>query len=1703
MSPVSVGTSRRIRTKKSQQTTLWLLTIGVNQYLDERLPNLRYSAVDCQDLSSVLRVTTTNFPQQNIAIYNDYAAEIPLRDAVIDSLHYITNNVQQQDTILFYFSGHGILHPDTNQAFLCLRDTSKDDLENTALAVSELLQMLSSSAAVQHLVWLDACHSGGMTLRGANIVEPSLNPSQQLVEVLQKNAAKSQDFYALLSCDRNQQSWEFPELGHGVFTYYLMQGLQGEAADTQGTISVDSLYRYVYYQTLHYIDKSNQQLRLINQQKRGRGDKQLHSEYPLQTPKRIVEGVGELILGNIPQVVESVSHKKALVVSGSNNSNKTLTLSKLLRGSAGFELEYLPRLGKDSTQDIREGIQECLLSKSEKSATVLLYLRGYLKETATGEINLVLRDDIWLSPSWLRQQFRRSGVSQQIIIFDVVTVSGSLQEWVEDLQVDSQTAQCIIAAQSTANSEQFVQALVDTLEQATNSTSGLSAAGWITKLQVVMAGVIPLQVWLSGEKGVIEIIRATTGKQQKLQTTALDLGICPYQGLRAFTENDAQYFYGRDSLTQQLINHLRQNSFLAVVGASGSGKSSVVRAGLIAQLRTGKQLPGSEKWLIVKMLPGDRPLSELTKIMEGEDNLQESWEGMQYLGVEGFVYWLRSRPQPMVMLVVDQFEELFTLAPIEDRNRFLELLLGALKYAGDKFKLVITLRADFITPCLEVNALAELLQDSNILVPPHLNDTEYRRVIINPAEQVGLKVESGLVEILLQELKNSAGDLPLLEFVLEQLWEHRQNGELTLFSYQKHLGGMAGALERKAQAVYDNLDKSAQQCARWIFLSLTQLGEGTEDTRRRANKSELIVKKYPAELVERTLQALTSAKLIVVNLEDGGSLEGVSRSDVETLNNNSLAEIKLAEIKQQVTIEVAHEILIRHWSTLRWWLSENRSRLRLQRQIEQAAQMWKNNDKLTDFLLQGVRLGEAEEIFVKYTDELSFEVQEFITACLDEKQRQQLEQKKRLRQAQTAVGIISVLGILATGFGGLAYFKQQDAQIGEIRALNKSSEALMLSHHQLEALIDSLRAGKQLKGLFAASEEIKLTTLTTLQQAVSQTREINRLQEHVEKVNAISFSPDGNFIASVGDDGNLILWHPNGKLITTIPNLSKERLTAVSFSPDSKLIAVGSADTNLKLYSINGKLIHTFTEHQNWLTSVSFSPDGKTIASASRDKTIKLWHIDGTLIKTWQAHQGWVNTIKFSPDGKRIISGGEDNLIKLWRNDGTLLKIFNGHQERITQIKFSQDGKLIVSASGDKTVKFWDNQGKLIYSFDDYPGQINSIAINSKNHLLAIAHSQEIEILTVDIKSLEKSRILQKIAHNGIHIQDINFSPDGEIIASATSDNSVRIWQIKKNYHLEDKSIKSIATNPQKSAKISFAAAGRDGKIYLKRRDNSLLKTLPGHKYPITAVHFSPDGKLLASASNDKTIKLWNIENYRLINTFKGHQKSVESISFNPNGKLLISGSADKTVKLWNLTGEIIQTFTGPQDTISSVTFSHNGKMIAAGSYDKQIYLWKLDGTLLNKFTEHKQAISSVQFSTDNKTLASASWDNYIKLWNITNDESFKTLTGHTTGVTSLSFNQDNKLLVSGSQNSTIKLWNLSNGNQLKTFSLDIGGINSLSFTPDNQNLVIGSENGGVRVWNLDVEQLLQQGCLKIGDYLKNNLKKNQLDAQLCNIYES
>ena len=1442
------------------------------------------------------------------------------------------------------------------------------------------------------------------------------------------------------------------------------------------------------------------------------------------------------------------------MIDGASQGNRiTLALSKVLQGSGNFTIDYFPQ-NKKKWSEVRQAIATCLnsqLSDSQKIdgdiATALLYLRGRI-ETTEGEAWLLLRDGVRLSRSWLRNCLRNSRAVQQIVILDCPG-DDSLTEWVEDLQLESEQGQCLITANAPIdNPQQFTEILLETLEKA-DSQAGFPVAAWITQLQIAVAdtSIIP-QVWLSGTRGVIEVLPAKNGNG-KNQSKNLDLGICPYMGLQAFNEENAEYFYGRTNLVQRLLNQISHNSTMAVVGASGSGKSSAVQAGLISQLRQGKQIPQSDSWWLGCFRPGNSPIKALAKeLADGETQKvkaekQLQIEGLLYQGIEGFVQWLRTRPEPMVLLAIDQFEELFTLAPTVERQKFIELILGAVEHAGDRFKLVLTVRADFVASCLEIPELAKILQQGSVLVPPYLTEEDYRQAIIKPAEQVGLTVESGLVAILLQDLDRSAGDLPLLQFVLQQLWERRQQGQLTLDAYEK-LGGIKGALERQAQSVYDDLEPKAQECARWIFLNLTQLGEGTEDTRRRITKSDLIVAKYPTNLVEKTLQTLTEAKLLVVNLDRGVKV-GQSRSADTPPEDDKLF---LEAMQQEATVEVVHEILIRHWSTLRWWLEENRSRLRSQRQIEQAAILWQRKDKQPDFLLRGVRLAEAEEIYIKYTDELTNLAKTFVAACIDARLATEKEAKRRLRKAQLTAAVLGILSLTATALGGLTYRQKLITQIENIDTLNASAEALLKSNQQLESLTTSVKAGKQLKRIGDWGQKLvgkdhwsdtQVKTTATLQQAIYGTQELNRLQNHSQKVNAVAYSPDGKFMATASDDHTISIWDIHGNLVDILKK-HQDRVTSLVFSPSKTapyLLASSSADRSIRLWEITkagAKPLQKIVGHQDWVIDLAFSDDGTILASASRDKTIRLWDAEGVLINVLSGNKRWVNTIDFAPSSQIaspsyiLASGGNNNKITLWQinnNGGKKIKDIVGHKDDITDLKFSPNGKYLASASDDSYVKLWQvNNSKLINEYYHSEVPINRISISDDNQLLATT--------TIDGKINiwhQDGMPQQSLRGHGGEILDIKFKPLNTpdnlaceaakciekkavkkvyTLASAGVDKTAILWQIYNTSADNEGGVYSVAISP--TSPDMFAVGSWSGKIqlWLKNQNGTqeLLKTLPGHKQIISQIAFSPDGKLIASASWDNTIKLWDTKNGDLIDTLQHHQSGIRSVAFSPNSKLLVAASEDKTISMWQITdtqAKLLDSLTGHKDGVKSITFSPDGKLIASGSYDKSIKIWDLKGNLLNDISEaHNLAIADLKFSPDGNLLASSSWDNTIKLWQINNrgqNKQLHTLSGHRDGVTSLSFNSKGTILASGSADRKIKLWDAKTG----TFVKDIQGhpsqINSITFTADDQAIISADEQQGLFWWNLAIDNLLEKGCTRLADYLKNNPSVSKSERSMCN----
>ncbi|MCC5667767.1 CHAT domain-containing protein, partial [Nostoc sp. CHAB 5784] len=621
---------------------------------------------------------------------------------------------------------------------------------------------------------------------------------------------------------------------------------------------------------------------------------------------------------------------------------------------------------------------------------------------------------------------------------------------------------------------------------------------------------------------------------------------CPFRGLYPFGVENREFFFGREELIVQLQQKLSEHNFLAVLGASGSGKSSVVLGGLIPLLQERQ---------------ADLQLAYMTPSSHPIEKLQTSLSPVQ---------------GQSSILVIDQFEELFTLCTNQaERVTFIEKLLSLIPYQ----KVVITMRADFWGECATYRNLKDLMEARQKLIGP-MDAAELRKAMEMQAAQVGLRFEPGLSNSILDDVQGEPGAMPLLQHALLEMWKRRHGRWLRCVEYEA-IGGVNMAIAQTADDVYNSLSPSEQDQVKNIFIRLTRLdesaleGEKRRDTRRRVWLDELVPFGGDLASTKQLVQQLAGegARLVVTSVD-----ESTNRQEVE----------------------VAHEALIRYWPRLLKWLDDNRINLQLRETIRQAALEWEKQQKDENYLAhRGGRLEDAQ-VLAKHTSFLNQREADYVKACVELRQRQQKEKEARRRREiriawGTAGGAVVAL-IVTAYFWSEALDQKKQAQKTRAEALGYYSSSLFNEHEELDALIEGIKAGNILK-----QQKIPQPLVTTaLYKAVSGVRERNSLTIHQQQVTSIVFSPDDKTIASASWDKTVKLWSLDGKLLHTLTH--EKVVNNVVFSPDGKTIASASDDKTVKLWSLDGKLLHTLT-HEKVVNNVVFSPDGKTIASASDDKT--------------------------------------------------------------------------------------------------------------------------------------------------------------------------------------------------------------------------------------------------------------------------------------------------------------------------------------------------------------------------------------------------------------------------------------------------------------------------------------------------------------------
>ena len=656
-----------------------------------------------------------------------------------------------------------------------------------------------------------------------------------------------------------------------------------------------------------------------------------------------------------------------------------------------------------------------------------------------------------------------------------------------------------------------------------------------------------------------------------------------------------------------------------------------------------------------------------------------------------------------------------------------------------------------------------------------------------------------------------------------------------------------------------------------------------------------------------------------------------------------------------------------------------------------------------------------------------------------------------------------------------------------------SSKALFSSGQQFDALLEALRAGKQLQPIEKSIREkadAQMRVVSALQQAVYGVKECNRLEGHSKAVYSVVWSPDGQVIASASRDCTVKLWSKEGRELQTLSG-HRALVYNVSFSPDGQMIASASLDGTIKLWSRDGIEQRTLQGHRAEVFSVSFSPDGQTIASASDDKTIKLWSLDGRELQTLSGHSTGVYSVSFSPDGKMIASAGLSGTIKLWRLDGRGRQTLSGHSQAIASVSFSPDGELIASASWDGTIKLWSKDGTQLQIFQGHRDKVYSINFSPDGQVIASAS------LDGTIKLWSKDgKELQTLKGHRSAVYGVKFSPNAQIIASASDDQTIKLWGWKgrERQTLKGHSdvVFSVSFSPDSQI---IASASWDNTIKLWSLDGRERLTLQGHSREVNSVSFSPDGQTIVSASSDGTIKLWSLDGKERL-TFQGSSHMVSSVSFSPDGQTIVSASSDGTIKLWSLAGRERQTFCGHSQGVTSVSFSSDGQTIVSASLDSTIKLWNLDGRERQTFRGHRTQVYEAKFSPDGQMIVSASSDGTTKLWSLDGRER-QTLQGHSGEVFRASFSPNGQVIASTSSDGTIKLWSL-DGRELQTFQGHSDWVYGITFSPEGQMLASACADGTIILWNLNLDSLMELGCSWVADYLKNNPNVSESDRSLC-----
>ena len=1139
----------------------------------------------------------------------------------------------------------------------------------------------------------------------------------------------------------------------------------------------------------------------------------------------------------------------------------------------------------------------------------------------------------------------------------------------------------------------------------------------------------------------------------------------PFRGLEHFDYQHRAIFFGRDAEVSELLEQLLRREAagapgVLVDGASGSGKSSFLRAGVLpALVHPGSQptdieqalrlrpvhdavrcaiwraglLPANpaETKLVQSILDCWRRLPELAECLDGDHLTLSNLLGQRRQ------FW---PPERRFVWLLDQFEELFTLglseSVIDTFGRFL------IDLQSDGVWTLASIRADAVPQLRQHPSLRQVFgSNGGQYYLGTINATALDDVINRPAQAAGLIYGMGpsgrrLDQILREDAyRDRENALPLLQFTLHELYQRRSGKELTYGAYEQ-MGGLSGSVATTADAVLKAEPLDLQMVVPSLFRSLVSVDEAEGATRRYAPMAEFA--EDPAQ--KRLLLRLVEARLCVTDQREG-----------------------------QAVVAFAHEALLRTWPALIDWLQQEAGLLQTRELAQREMRLWQQHGQSDDWLATADKLVAFKQLETAGIA-LSEPVRTFI-----ERSAQRVRRTTRIKQA--AVALIAMLAIAASIGAWFASKKQREAEYQAAETLK--SQARLLTEAAAQRLKDSDVAGAQgiILEVLTNPEFAQGHTpaaISVFQEIRAADSQLAMLSGHGAIVRSAAYSPDGTRIVTGSADKTARIWDARTNVQLAVLSGHGDYVTSAAYSPDGTRIVTASLDKTARIWDARtGAQLIVLSGHGDYVTSAAYSPDGTRIVTASLDKTARIWDArTGTQLAVLSGHDGTVYSAAYSPDGTRIVTASLDKTARIWdARTGAQLAALSGHGDIVDSAAYSPDGTRIVTASLDKTARIWEARtGTPLAVLSGHDGIVYSAAYSPDGTRIVTA-SDDRTARIWDARTDTPLAVLS--GHDGI-VYSAAYSPDGTRIVTASFDKTARIWDARTGAQLTLLSghgdvVMSAAYSPD-GTRIVTASLDKTVRIW-DARTGAPLAVLYGHGDRVVSAAYSPDGARIVTASLDKTARIWEARTGAQLAVLSGHSDVVYSAAYSPDGTRIVTASFDKTARIWDArTGVQLAVLSGHNGVVYSAAYSPDGTRIVTASFDKTARIWDArTGTQVAVLSGHGGVVASAAYSPDGTRIVTASFDKTARIWEARTGAQLTVLSGHGGVVASAAYSPDGTRIVTASFDKTARIWEARTGTQVAVLSGHGGVVASAAYSPDGTRIVTASDDKTARIWDARV----------------------------------